>query len=89
MNKICPAYGIQMGTILGQISVHFIKMGAFLFGISVHFSEVGTFFRQNVCTLGHKFVPEPSIMSKIHRELPRDLNLTSEEKSLSSRYTAN
>ena len=57
-----------MGTILGQISVHFIKMGAFLFGISVHFSEVGTFFRQNVCTLGHKFVPEPSIMSKIHRE---------------------
>ena len=75
MNKICPAYGIQMGTILGQIFGTFHKDGGifvrnFLY-ISVkwvHFSD------KNVCTLGHKFVPEPS-MSKIHREPPPGISI--------------
>ena len=70
LNKICPAYhGIQMGTILGQIFCTFHKDGC-IFGRNflyisikwVHFSG------KNVCTLGRKFVPEPSITSKIHRE---------------------
>ena len=71
MNKICPAYDIQMGTILGKIFCRFHKDGCILGGggeFSVHFSKVGTFSGKNVCTYGHKFVPEPSITSKIHRE---------------------
>ena len=71
MNKICPAYGIQMGTILGQIFCTFHKDGCilgrnFLYILVkwVHFSG------KNVCTLGRKFVPEPSITSKIRREPP-------------------
>ena len=69
MNKICPAYGIQMGTILGQIFGTFHEDGCifvrnFLY-ISVKWVHISG---KNVCTLGHKFVPEPSITSKIHRE---------------------
>ena len=68
-----------------KFSVHFIKMGAFLGRIFCTFHKDGCIFGQNflyisvkwvhfsgknVCTLGHKFVPEPSITSKIHREPP-------------------
>ena len=77
MNKICPAYGIQMGTILGEIFCTFHKDGC-IFGRSflyisakwVHFSG------KNVCTLGHKFVPEPSMTLKIHREPSPGHNLS-------------
>ena len=60
-----------MGTILGQIFCTFHKDGCilgrnFLYILVkwVHFSG------KNVCTLGRRFVPEPSITSKIHREPP-------------------
>ena len=58
-----------MGSILGQIFCTFHKDGCilgrnFLYILVkwVHFSG------KNVCTLGRKFVPKPSITSKIHRE---------------------
>ena len=71
MNTICPAYGIQMGTILGQIFCTFHKDGC-IFGWNFLYISVKWvhFSGKNVCTLGHKFVPEPSITSKIHREPP-------------------
>ena len=62
---------------------------------SVHFSKVDTFSGKNVCTYGHKFFPEPSITSKIHREPPpglqnkpglpvkKDIMLTTNEGPLS------
>ena len=71
MNKICHTYSIQMGTILGQIFCTFHKDGCILgrnfLYISVKWVHSSG---KNVCTLGHKSVPEPSIMSKIHREPP-------------------
>ena len=52
-----------------KFSVHFIKMGAFLGRNFLYISVKCVHFSgKNVCTLGHKFVPEPSITSKIHRE---------------------
>ena len=69
MNKLCHAYGILMGTILGEIFCTFHKDG-FILGRNFLYISVKWvhFSGKNVCTLGHKFVPEPSITSKIHRE---------------------
>ena len=71
MNKICPTYGIQMGTVLGQIFCTFHKDGCILGRNFLYISVKWVHFSgKNVCTLSRKFVPEPSITSKIHREPP-------------------
>ena len=60
-----------MGTTLGQIFCTFHKDG-FILGRNFLYISVKWvhFSGKNVCTLGHKSVPEPSITSKIHREPP-------------------
>ena len=69
MNKICHTYSIQMGTILGQIFCTFHKDGCILGRNFLYISVKWVHFSgKNICTLGHKSVPEPSITSKIHRE---------------------
>ena len=77
MKKFVPHMAYRRVLFWGQIFCTFHKDGCvlgwnFLYILVkwVHFSG------KNVCTLGRKFVPEPSITSKIHREPPPGVSPT-------------